>query len=84
MPRKHNLNICRSGETSSQYTVTTADNNGVGSYTCSVTVSTIVSTDSTAYMVTATGLFFDMICKSIYIDNLNMVHYVVEYLKYYP
>ena len=68
MPRKHNLNTYSDGDTSQQYIVPTTDNSAAGSYTCSVTVSTIVSTDSTGYAVTATGMFFDMICKSIYID----------------
>ena len=63
MPRKCNLNICRSGETSTNYIVLTTDNSAAGSYTCSVTVSTIASTDSTGYAVTATGLFFDMVCE---------------------
>ena len=57
------LNICRSGETSTNYVVPTTDNTAAGSYTCSVTVSTIASTDSTGYAVTATGLFFDMVCE---------------------
>ena len=56
MLRKYNLNICRSGETSANYVVPTTDNTAAGSYTCSVTVSTIASTDSTGYAVTATGL----------------------------
>ena len=63
MQRKYNLNICRSGETSANYIVPTTDNSAAGSYTCSVTVSTIASTDSTGYAVTATGLFFDMVCE---------------------
>ena len=63
MPQKYNLNICRSGETSTNYVVPTTDNSAAGSYTCSVTVSTITSTDSTGYAVTATGLFFDMVCE---------------------
>ena len=45
------------------YFVPTTDNSAAGSYTCSVTVSTIASTDSTGYAVTATGLFFDMVCE---------------------
>ena len=63
MSRKYNLNICRSGETSTNYIVPTTDNSAVGSYTCSITVSTIASTDSTGYAVTAIGLFFDMVCE---------------------
>ena len=61
MLRKYNLNIYRSGETSTNYVVPTTDNTAAGSYTCSVTVSTIASTDSIGYVVTATGLFFDMV-----------------------
>ena len=45
------------------YIVPTTDNSAAGIYTCSVTVSTIASTDSTWYAVTATGLFFDKICE---------------------
>ena len=63
MPRKYKLSICRSGETSMNYVVPITDNSAAGSYTCSVTVSTIASTDSTGYAVTATGLFFDMVCE---------------------
>ena len=63
MPQKYNLNICRSGATTTNYVVPTTDNSAAGSYTCSVTVSTITSTDSTGYAVTATGLFFDMVCE---------------------
>ena len=59
MPRKYNLNICRSGETSRNYIVPTTNNSAAGSYTCSVTISKVVSTDSTGYAVTATGLFFE-------------------------
>ena len=62
MSRKCNVNICRSGETSKNYIVPTTNNSAAGSYTCSVTVSTIASKDSTGYAVTATGLFFD-VCK---------------------
>ena len=66
MLREYNLNICRSGETSTSYVVPTTDNTAAGSYTCSVTVSTIASTDSTGYAVTATGLFLTRFVKSIY------------------
>ena len=61
MPRKYSKNIYRNGVTSSQYVVPTEDDSTEGSYTCSVTVSTIASPDSVGYSVTATGLFFDMI-----------------------
>ena len=60
MPRKHNLNFCRIGETNTNYVVPNTDNSAAGSYTCSVTISTVASTDSTGYAVTATSLFFDM------------------------
>ena len=65
MLRKYNLNICRSGETSTNYVVPTTDNTAAGSYTCSVTVSTIASTDSTGYAVTATGLWNLFTCVSL-------------------
>ena len=77
MPRKYNLNICRSGETNTNYILPTTDNSAAGSYTCSVTVSTIASADSTGYMVTATGLFLDMV-RVIY---LHVFHQVMEYLN---
>ena len=75
MPRKYNLNICRSGETSTNYIVPTTDNSAAGSYTCSVTVSTVASTDSTGYAVTATGLFFDMVCE-IYLRLFKVMEYL--------
>ena len=61
MPRKYNLNIYRPGETSEQYIVSTVDNTGAGSYTCSVTISAITSPESAGYSLTATGLFFDIL-----------------------
>ena len=61
MPRKYSKNIYRNGVTSSQYAVPTEDDSAEGSYTCSVTVSTIASIDSTGYAVIATGLFFEMV-----------------------
>ena len=63
MPQKYNLNICRSKETSTNYIVPTINNSAAGSYTCSVTISTIASKDSTGYAVTGTGLFFDKVCE---------------------
>ena len=58
MPRKYNLNIYRSGQTGAQYVVPTTDNTAAGLYTCSVTVSTVASEDSTGYRITAAGLLF--------------------------
>ena len=63
MSRKYNLYIYRSGETDMHYIVPTTDNSAAGSYTCSVTISTIPSTESTEYSLTVTGLFFDMVCE---------------------
>ena len=54
-------NIYRNGVTSAERIVATTDHSAAGSYTCSVTISTVTSTDSTAYLVTATGLFFYMV-----------------------
>ena len=70
MLRKYDLNICRSGETSTNYIVPTTNISAAGNYTCSVTISAVASTDSKGYAVTATGSFFDMVCK-IY---LNVFH----------
>ena len=61
MPLKYNKNTYRNGATSSQYIVPTEDDSAEGSYTCSVTISSIVSAASPLYSVTVIGLFFDMI-----------------------
>ena len=42
-PRKYNLNIYRDGANSQQYVVPAADNSAAGSYTCTVTISSISS-----------------------------------------
>ena len=55
------INTYRNGATSAQHIVLTADNAGVGTYTCSITISTVASADSNGYTVTARGLLFDMV-----------------------
>ena len=61
MPRKYNVNICRSGETSTNHIVPTIDNSAAGSYTCSMNILAVVSSASTGYVVTAKGLFVDKV-----------------------
>ena len=46
---------CHRSGTSQTYTVPNADNSAVGSYTCMVTVSTVASSESSGYSLTATG-----------------------------
>ena len=55
MPREYNKNTYRNGVTSSQYVVPTEDDTTAGSYTCSVTISSIPSAASPVYSVTAVG-----------------------------
>ena len=50
------VNCHRSGATSQTYTVPNTDNTAAGDYTCMVTVSTVASSDSSAYTLTATGI----------------------------
>ena len=71
MPRKHNKNTYRNGATSQQHVVTTTAGSTAGSYTCTVTVSGTTSSDSAGFLVTATGLFFDMVQKSISYVSIN-------------
>ena len=60
MPRKYNQNTYRNGA-AAQYIVPTTDNSATGTYKCSVTISTVASSDSNGYEVTATGLLVDMV-----------------------
>ena len=56
LPKDITLNFHRSGATSTIYIVTTSDNSAVGDYTCMVTVSTVESSESPAYSLSATGI----------------------------
>ena len=50
------INCHRSGATSQTYPVPNTDNNAAGDYTCMVTVSTIASSESSAFSVGVTGI----------------------------
>ena len=61
MPQNYSINTYRNGAAKAQYAVPATDGTATGSYTCTVTISAITSKESTGYLVTATGLFFNML-----------------------
>ena len=77
LPKDITLNFHRSGATSTIYIVTTSDNSAVGDYTCMVTVSTVESSESPAYSLSATGIV--VVVKFVKIQVFNLEEKFVLY-----
>ena len=70
------INCNRSGAASQTYTVPNYNNSAAGSYTCMVTVSTVSSSESSSYSLTATGILtFQMIYT---IANASEILYAIR------